>query len=94
MEPKYIVREHPFKVFGNYAIESESGIIICGSQSPDYARHIAAALNAYTPPPVCQHDPLKEHCTLRTYPPIPGEIACITCKKKWLLFAAGADFKC
>ena len=93
MEPKYIVREYPFQVFGNYAIESESGVIICGSQSPDYARNIAAALNAYIPPPVCQHDPLKEHCTLRTYAPIPCGIACIACKKKWHLYPVGEDFK-
>lgn len=92
--PFYKVTQRPQYFASRYLVESESGVVLCGAESIDYANHIVGALNAYIPPPVCQHDPFKEHCTLRTYLPIPGEIACIACKKKWLLFAVGADFKC
>ncbi len=92
--PFYKVTQRPQYFASRYLIESETGVVLCGSESIDYANHVAAALNAYIPPPVCQHDPLKEHCTLRIYAPIPWGIACIACKKKWHLFAVGADFKC
>ena len=91
--PFYKVTQRPQYFASRYLIESETGVVLCGSESIDYANHVAAALNAYTPPPVCQHDLDKDKCTVRatgTYGDTFTSVSffytkCTVCGKEWTI---------
>lgn len=74
----YKVTQRPQYYAARYLIESETGVVLCGSESIDHANHIVAVLNAYTSPSVCQHDPLLPN---RTVLPTVGGVVCIVCKR-------------